>query len=501
MAIRWSRRVRRRVLVSSVAACTAAAMTVGVTSHAWAVDPDRLRDGCVWRTAEEQAQHVQTCTFYSESLGRNVVVQVRASDNEADETEQAVYFLDGLGANPEYSTWSTADAGAVSSYSTGTNLVMPAGGAGEWMTDWQQAPTGGDTALQWDGFVGTELPAYLATNFDVSTSNNAIVGVSMSGAPAVILGLNHPEVFTVIRSYSGYYETDNPVGWIAIPLIQIARADITNGLWAMWGLPLAPGNTWGVNDVSQRIAEAKANGQTVIISTGTGIPTERELSTAWTLIQQVAQETPELLPVLLPAAVQGLALGIVLEVGALVSTAILQGVATVQGLPIEFKYANGGHNWIAWAADEDNDAQEIEEAMAAASAASTTASAARSASASVSVPASMTARSVVAGGDGVVGDGVVGDEVAGNEAAGDVSGVEPATSVASSATAVPAVSTSEAATTTSAASTTSEEAVESSAEASEPATVTESAGAGASTSEKEAATTAESGVPTVEASK
>ncbi|MGV9669254.1 hypothetical protein ACWDPV_01500 [Gordonia sp. NPDC003504] len=144
--------------MSSIAACTAAAMAVGVTSHAWAVDPDRLRDGCEWRTPEEEAQRVQTCTFYSESLGRNVVVQVRASDNKAGETEQAVYFLDGLGANPEYSTWSTVDAGAVASYSTGTNLVMPAGGAGEWMTDWQQAPTGGDTALQWDGFVGSELP-------------------------------------------------------------------------------------------------------------------------------------------------------------------------------------------------------------------------------------------------------------------------------------------------------------------------------------------------------
>ncbi|MGW5524968.1 alpha/beta hydrolase [Gordonia sp. NPDC003950] len=391
-------------MVSSIAACTASAMTVGLAGHAWAVDPDRLRNdaGCVWRTPEEQAQHVQTCTFYSESLGRNVVVQVRASDNEAGETEHAVYFLDGLGANPEYSTWSTADAGAVSSYSTGTNLVMPAGGAGEWMTDWQQAPTGSDTALQWDGFVGDELPAYLAENFDVGTSNNAIVGVSMSGAPAVIIGLNHPKVFSVIRSYSGYYETDNPVGWIAIPLIQIARANITNGLWAMWGLPLSEGNTWAVNDVSQRIAEAKANGQTVIISTGTGIPTEIELSTAWGLIQQVAQDTPELLPVLLPAAVQGLALGIVLEVGALVSTVILQGIATAAGVPIEFKYANGGHNWLAWAADEDNDAQEIEDAMTAAAAGATSTVAATSAADVTSAVAATSAADVTSAADAAV---------------------------------------------------------------------------------------------------
>ncbi|OBA30881.1 alpha/beta hydrolase [Gordonia sp. 852002-51296_SCH5728562-b] len=359
------RRRRRAALVAAVAACTAASVGLGLAGPALAVDPDRLRDGCVWRTPDEEAEHIQTCTFYSTSLGQDVVVQVRPSDNPEGSKEQGVYFLDGLGSNPEYSTWSLPEAGAVSSYDSSYNLVMPAGGAGQWMTNWQQAPTGSKTAPQWDTFVGEELPAYLAENFDVGTTDNAIVGVSMSGAPAVIIGLNHPGVFSVIRSYSGYYQTDSPLGWLAIPLIQIARANIDNGLWAMWGLPLTAGSTWADNDVAKRIAEAQANGQTVIISSGDGIPTQYELSVAWALIEKTWRETPEQLPALLPGALTGLALGIGLEAGSFISTRLLQVQTVLEGLPIDYHFSNGTHNWYAWAASAGSDAQAIEDALAA----------------------------------------------------------------------------------------------------------------------------------------
>lgn len=357
------RRTRRTALVAAVAACTAASIGLGLAGPALAVEPDRLRDGCVWRTTEEEAEHIQTCTFFSTSLGRDVTVQVRPSSNPPGSTEQGIYFLDGLGSNPEYSTWSLPDSGAVDSYSTEYNLVMPAGGAGEWMTNWQQAPTGSSTAPQWDTFIGEELPAYLDDNFDVGPTDNAIVGVSMSGAPAVIIGLNHPDVFSVIRSYSGYYQTDSPFGWLLIPLIQSQRAGIDNGLSAMWGLPLSSGSAWAANDVSRRIAEAQANGQTVIISSGDGIPTQHELSIAGALIEQIWRETPEQIPTLLPAALSGLALGIGLEAGAFASTLLLAAQTTMQGLPIDYHFSNGTHNWYAWSAHASSDAQAIEDAL------------------------------------------------------------------------------------------------------------------------------------------
>lgn len=361
-------RRRRAVLVAAVAACTAATMGLGLAGPALAVDPDRLRDGCVWRTTEEEAQHIQTCTFSSTSLGQDVTVQVRPSSNAPGSTEQGVYFLDGLGSNPEYSSWALPAAGAVDTYSTSYNLVMPAGGAGQWMTNWQQAPTGASTAPQWDTFVGEELPGYLADNFDIGTTNNAIVGVSMSGAPAVIIGLNHPDVFSVIRSYSGYYQTNSPFGWIAIPLIQILRANIDNGLSAMWGLPFSAGNAWAENDVSTRISEAAANGQTVILSSGNGIPTLHELTSLFSLIQETWEEDPSkvigLLPAVVPAALSGLVLGVGLEVASYVSTLLLQAQTRAQGLPVDYHFTNGTHNWYAWSASAESDTQAIEDALA-----------------------------------------------------------------------------------------------------------------------------------------
>ena len=355
--------VRRRVVTALVVVTSTAGALIGVAGQARAVDPDTLRPGCEWRTPDEEAQHIQTCTLYSEALGRNVVVQVRASDQAPGQTEQAVYFLDGLGSNDEYNNWATPTSGAVAAYSTSYNLVMPAGGKGEWDTNWQSAPTGSTTAPQWDTFLGEELPAYLNENFDIGTSDNAIVGVSMSGAPAIIVALNHPEVFAVARSYSGFYETNNPLGWVLIPIIQTARADIDNGLSAMWGLPLSEGNTWADNDVLSRIAEAKANGQTIIISTGNGIPSVGELQLAWQTLQQ---QPLVLWPILIPGALVTELLGVGLEVGALTSTVILNAAAQRMDLPVEFTYSNGGHNWFSWASTQPSDAAQIEADLAAA---------------------------------------------------------------------------------------------------------------------------------------
>lgn len=67
----------------------------------------------------------------------------------------------------------------------------------------------------------------------------------------------------------------------------------------MWGLPLSEGNTWADNDVLSRIAEAKANGQTIIISTGNGIPSVGELQLAWQTLQQ---QPLVLWPILIPGA-------------------------------------------------------------------------------------------------------------------------------------------------------------------------------------------------------
>ncbi|SDU58607.1 diacylglycerol O-acyltransferase / trehalose O-mycolyltransferase [Gordonia westfalica] len=385
-----SARSRRVATVSAAVVCATSAGLLGA-APAHAVDPDRLRSdaGCVWRTEEDRAKQIQTCTFDSESLGREVSVQVRPSDKKAGEDEHGIYFLDGLGSNPEFSTWTQPEAG-IDAYGPGSNLVLPVGGAGEWSTDWQKPPTGQSVAPKWGSFVGEELPTYLKSNFDVETTNNAIVGVSMSAGPAMIIAFDNPEVFQVVRSYSGYFPTDNPLGWMAIPSIQKQRADIENGETAMWGKPQSPGNRWADNDVMNRIGEVGDTGQTVIVSTGTGIPTAFELQEAGALFQRELDADPTAGPELVQKAVTALALGIGLEAGAFASTGLLQSTVDQLGLPIEFKYRNGGHNWYAWGAESDDDAREVERALESGQPSSKTAAEPQSAPAPKSVGAPKT---------------------------------------------------------------------------------------------------------------
>ncbi|PKZ64661.1 mycolyltransferase [Gordonia terrae] len=322
----------------------------------------RADAGCVWRTAAERAQDVQTCTFYSTALGREATVQIRASDNPERQPGRGIYFLDGLGSNPEFSTW-TAGSETVAAYDSANTLVFPAGGAGEWMTNWEEAPTGQSVAPQWSTFIGSELPGYLQRYFGVQRSGNGIVGVSMSAGPAIILALDHPAVFKVVRSYSGYYPTDNPLGWLGIPAIQRERADIDNGRTAMWGAPQAPGNRWAQNDVFSRIGEVGRTRQTVIVSSGNGVPTSNELREAEKVLQKRMADDPGSGPKLLQQAATAIALGIALESGAMFSTAALQATTTRLGLPISFDYRNGGHNWYSWSADAKDDARMIEQAL------------------------------------------------------------------------------------------------------------------------------------------
>ncbi|MBT0568673.1 alpha/beta hydrolase family protein [Williamsia sp. CHRR-6] len=350
MIHRRSRRVAITLIASAVAVGLATAAPASAANQA------QLRDGCVWRTPDEKAAFIQTCTFRSPSLGRDVAVQIRASDRAAGDSEQAIYFLDGIGANNQFSTWALPDSGALNAYSKHVNLVLPAGGAGEWMTNWKApiaGPNSAGTAPQWDTFIGSELPAYLNAKFSVQKKNNAIAGVSMSAGPAMILALNHPDVFTTVRAFSGYYQTDNPVGWILIPYIQKDRAGITNGGTAMWGAPLSPGNTWGANDVGKRLGELRGNGQTALVSVGNGILSQRESD--FVLKYGISN---------IPGVVFTIATGVTLESTAMTSTVALNVQSALIGAPVKFSYVTGSHDFYAWAEAVKADAATLEKVLA-----------------------------------------------------------------------------------------------------------------------------------------
>jgi S-formylglutathione hydrolase FrmB len=71
----------------------------------------------------------------------------------------------------------------------------------------------------WETYVATEMPAYVDRHFRTirSRAGRAIVGLSAGGYGAMILGLHHLGRFSVIESWSGYFEPTDPTGVTVLP--------------------------------------------------------------------------------------------------------------------------------------------------------------------------------------------------------------------------------------------------------------------------------------------
>ena len=291
----------------------------GNTASAMAGHPEVLREGCTW---DSSGSYVQNCKVWSESQNKFVIVQIRASNG----SDQSVYLLDGMRAQEDRSAWTT-DVRAAEVYdgSTDTTLVMPVGGASSFYTDWDGGAGAENTTIQQETFLTEELPDYLAENFGVSKNNNAIVGLSMSGGPAVTLAERHPDQFKVVQAMSGYYQTDNPIGALGVFASQTIVSNYTNGIVNMWG---APGSQrWTDNDPSKNINKLNENGQVLIISSGNGFLTSSEMA-------KLSQQDQ----------ISAMAL----EMLSAVSTVLMQLQAAQSGASVISLPNYGGHTWENW---------------------------------------------------------------------------------------------------------------------------------------------------------
>ncbi|AZG48099.1 alpha/beta hydrolase [Gordonia insulae] len=341
---------RRKYRLVAATAVVSAALIAGAGTAA-AVNPTSQRGGCSYANAADRTNNVQTCTVWSESMQSNVVVKVRPSSQLPGQQEQAVYFLGGVGGGGEGDK-------ILGEYGTQYNLVTVVGSSNAWSSNWESVPvdadgntltnaSGGVYNPQWETFIGEELPAYLDENFDVDTTGNAIVGLSLGGGQAVNIALKYPEVFKVAHSISGYYQTDSVFGYLLIPYILSDRNGISNGFDGMWGNPFSPGNLWAANDVMRQIVAAKASGQTIIISAGTGIvASPEEFAELWGL-----------------GGISEVIAGSVLEFGSFASAVLLNGVAILFDLPVEFHYTNGAHTWAHWNANIPTEADMVKDAL------------------------------------------------------------------------------------------------------------------------------------------
>jgi S-formylglutathione hydrolase FrmB len=160
----------------------------------------------------------------SAAMGRDIPVAFLAGG------PHAVYLLDPFNAAPDVSNWVTAGNAMNTLAGKGISVVAPAGGAYSMYTNWEN-----DGSKQWDTFLSSELPNWLAANKGLAPGGHAAVGASQGGYAAMALAAFHPDRFGMAGSLSGflYPSSTNYNGAILAGLQQFGGID-GNG---MWGAP------------------------------------------------------------------------------------------------------------------------------------------------------------------------------------------------------------------------------------------------------------------------
>ena len=117
-----------------------------------------------------KADGVEYLMVPSAAMGRDIPVAFQAGG------PHAVYLLDAFNGAPDVSNWVTAGNAMNTLAGSGVSVAAPAGGAWSLYTNWEQ-----DGSKQWETFLATELPNWLAANKGLSPSGHGVVGASQGG--------------------------------------------------------------------------------------------------------------------------------------------------------------------------------------------------------------------------------------------------------------------------------------------------------------------------------
>jgi len=213
----------------------------------------------------------------SPSMGRDIPVAFLAGG------PHAAYLLDGFNAAPDVSNWVTAGNGFNILAGKGISVVAPAGGAYSMYTNWEQ-----DGSKQWDTFLSSELPDWLAANKGLAPGGHGVVGVSQGGYAAAALVTFHPDRFRYAGSLSGFLtpERAGVDGTITAALKQ-GGADTDH----MWGLPQL--GRWKWHSPNQNIQQLVDNDARLwIYSPATAISHKAPTRSSIPTIEMSAARTP-----------------------------------------------------------------------------------------------------------------------------------------------------------------------------------------------------------------
>ena len=202
----------------------------------------------------------------SAGMGRDIKVQFQNGGPNAP----AVYLLDGLRAQDDFSGWDINTPAFEWYLDSGLATVMPVGGQSSFYSDWYSPACGkaGCSTYKWETFITSELPAFLSANKGVDSSRTAAVGLSMAGSAALTMAIYHPNQFQYAASLSGFLNLSE--GWWPM-LVNTSMGD-AGGYKSkdMWGDSSDP--AWKRNDPMVNISALVANGTRIWVYCGNGKP-------------------------------------------------------------------------------------------------------------------------------------------------------------------------------------------------------------------------------------
>jgi diacylglycerol O-acyltransferase/trehalose O-mycolyltransferase len=254
-----------KACLTAVLLMTALAVVLGVVPHAKAFSREGLP--------------VEYLDVYSPSMGRNIRVEFQGAGAAGPATSgsgaKAVYLLDGLRAQDDYSGWDINTPAFEWFYNSGVSVVMPVGGQSSFYADWYSPSSFNKQTYtyKWETFLTSELPQWLAANKQVSSTGNAVVGLSMSGGAALILSAYHPQQFGYAASLSGFLKPSAPLMQqaIRVAMLDAGGYNVDN----MWGAPWDP--AWKHNDPVLQAATIAHNGTRLWIYCAPGGQTDLDV--------------------------------------------------------------------------------------------------------------------------------------------------------------------------------------------------------------------------------
>src|SRR6202166_2065161 len=107
----------------------------------------------------------------SAAMGHDIKIQFQSGGANAP----AVYLLDGMRARDDFNGWDIETNAFEMYYQSGLSVIMPVGGQSSFYSDWYKpgCGNGGCQTYNWETFMTSELPAWLAANRQGNPNGNA----------------------------------------------------------------------------------------------------------------------------------------------------------------------------------------------------------------------------------------------------------------------------------------------------------------------------------------